>query len=47
MQVTLIKPHTHEGREYPAGASLTLRPDQAEWLVAIGVAAPLTSKKEK
>lgn len=38
MRVTLLKPHTHAGREYPAGATLTLRPASAEWLIALGVA---------
>lgn len=54
MQVKLLKPHTHAGREFPAGATLTLREDQAEWLIAMAVAEPVTAatpapatKKEK
>lgn len=55
MRVTLLKPHRHAGRDYKPGASLTLRPDQAEWLINIGVAetaptspaAPAGGKKAK
>ncbi len=39
MLIKLKKPHAHAGRTYPPGATLSgLRPDQAEWLIAIGVA---------
>lgn len=38
MRVTLLKPHRHAGRDYKPGAALTLRPDQAEWLIGVGVA---------
>ncbi len=39
--VKLKKPHTHAGRRYPAGATIrNLRPDQADWLEALGVAEP-------
>jgi hypothetical protein len=38
MRVTLLKPHRHAGRDYKPGAVLTLRPDQAEWLIGVGVA---------
>lgn len=34
--VTLKAPHRHAGRDYPAGASITLRTEQADWLVANG-----------
>lgn len=56
MQAVKLKhPHTHAGREYPAGATLTLREDRAEWLIALDVAepdaptpaAPAASRKEK
>lgn len=41
MHVKLLRPHTHAGREYPAGAELkTLRPAQVEWLEAVGTAEP-------
>lgn len=47
--VVLQQPHTHAGRQYPAGATLNLRPAQAEWLIALGVGvpAPAPAKKEK
>lgn len=44
VSVTLLKPHTHEGVELVEGDTLSLLPDQAEWLVGLGVAAP--SSKE-
>lgn len=49
MQVTLIKPHTHAGREYPPGATITgLRRDQSEWLVALKVAKdPVEEAEDK
>ena len=36
--VTLLKPHRHAGRDYPAGAVLDLPADSASWLVGIKVA---------
>lgn len=36
--IELLRPHRHAGRDYPVGARLELRPDQAQWLTAIGVA---------
>ncbi len=47
--VRLIKPHRHAGRDYPASAEdrpslLTLREDKANWLVANGVAKPVTTE---
>lgn len=39
MQIKLVRPHTHAGRDYPAGAILDLDADAAQWLVAIGAAA--------
>lgn len=38
MRVTLTKPHRHRGRDYPAGAALTLADHKAQWLVDIGTA---------
>lgn len=40
MKVELLKPHTHAGKDYPAGAVIEIDPAQAEWLIAIGVAKP-------
>lgn len=40
MRVNLIKPHRHRGRDYPAGAALTLPDHKAQWLIDIGTAAP-------
>lgn len=42
--ITLLKPHEHAGREYPAGAVLDLdlhglALDSALWLIGIGAAA--------
>lgn len=38
-RVTLLKPHRHKGRDYPATAQIEVRPDQAEWLRGNGIAA--------
>lgn len=38
MRIELITPHTHAGRKYPAGATLTLPEHKAEWLIGIGTA---------
>lgn len=35
-EVTLATSHMHKGREFARGDVLTLRPDQAEWLIAKG-----------
>ncbi|TQV62519.1 MAG: hypothetical protein FNT29_09100 [Halothiobacillaceae bacterium] len=40
MIVTLIKPHTHAGRDYPAGVELDLPHSVAVWLHEQGVAQP-------
>lgn len=42
--IELLKPHEHGGREYPAGAQLTLPADSADWLVGIKT-AKLAEKK--
>ncbi|RMW96037.1 hypothetical protein EBQ26_10550 [Allofranklinella schreckenbergeri] len=41
MQTTtihLLRPHRHAGRDYPAGAQLTLPAHKAAWLMGLGVA---------
>lgn len=38
MRIELITPHTHAGRQYPAGATLDLPDHKAEWLIAVGTA---------
>lgn len=43
LTITLNKPHRHAGRDYPPGATLTLRKDKADWLVSLGVAQPAGS----
>lgn len=45
--VTLAAPHRHQGRDYPAGATLELAAARADWLVGIGRAthAPADVKK--
>ena len=37
-EVTLTKKHVHGGREYDRGDVLTLREDQAAWLIAKQIA---------
>lgn len=39
MQIKLLKPHRHAGRDYPPGATLDLPNGKAEWLVSLGVAS--------
>ncbi|PAT41216.1 hypothetical protein CK623_02965 [Vandammella animalimorsus] len=43
--IQLLRPHRHAGRDYPAGAQLTLPAHKASWLVGLGVAqnAPATA----
>lgn len=39
MDVKLLKPHTHDGRDYPLGAVIRgMDKSSAEWLIAIGTA---------
>ncbi|MEW6446328.1 MAG: hypothetical protein AB1479_09885 [Pseudomonadota bacterium] len=40
MQIILINPHTHAGREHPAGAALDVPHSVAVWLIEQGVARP-------
>ena len=40
MTIKLLKPHRHAGRDYPAGSTLTLRQDKAQWLISLQVAEP-------
>ena len=37
-RINLLKPHTHAGRKYPAGAKLDMEEHKAEWLIGLGVA---------
>ena len=37
-KIELIRPHRHAGRDYPAGAILSLPAHKASWLVGLGVA---------
>ena len=37
-RINLLKPHTHAGRKYPAGAKLAMEEHKAEWLIGLGVA---------
>ena len=46
--VHLVQPHRHAGRDYKPGTPekptvLKLREDKADWLVANGVAEPVTT----
>lgn len=36
-KVKLAKPHTHEGKNYPAGHELTVGKSTAAWLRKVGV----------
>ena len=38
VEVTLAKKHVHAGRDYARGDTLTLRADQAAWLIAKQIA---------
>lgn len=40
MRIELIRPHTHAGREYPAGAKLDVPHSVFVWLHEQGVARP-------
>ena len=42
VDVVLLQPHAHAGVDCPAGATLTLRPAQAQQLIDLGVAQPAT-----
>lgn len=46
--IKLLQSHTHAGRDYPAGAILTMEADSADWLIAIGVAelAPKSATRQ-
>lgn len=41
-RITLTASHTHAGRDYPPGATLTLPRDSADWLIALGRARDAT-----
>lgn len=36
--IHLVKPHRHAGRNYPAGAQITLAAHKADWLIGVGTA---------
>lgn len=40
--IELIDPHEHAGRTYPPGSELTLDAADADWLVALKKARPVT-----
>ena len=46
MTVELLKPHTHAGRDYPAGARLALDEATARWLIEQGVAKAAPEPKK-
>lgn len=37
-KVRLLKPHTHEGKNYEPGTVLEVEADRADWLMGLGVA---------
>lgn len=39
-RITLLTPHCHAGRDYPAGAVLALPTASAEWLISLKRAEP-------
>jgi len=45
VEVVLLKPHIHAGREYGAGERVRIRPDQAERLKARGIADVTTANR--
>lgn len=44
VKVKLKAPHTHDGRDYPANAVITMDSDSAEWLIGLGKARAATAK---
>lgn len=48
-KVKLLRPHSHEGKDYDTGAVLDVEGDRAEWLIGLGVAEPMdkTTAKNK
>lgn len=46
MKVKLLKPHEHAGVPHPAGASIDVSKEVAEWLAAHGVIALPKPKRE-
>lgn len=45
VKVRLLKPHTHEGRDYKPGDVIALDGDRAVWLKGQGVAENLGEEK--
>ncbi len=37
-EIELLKPHRHDGRDYPAGSTLRLPTGKAQWLIGLKVA---------
>lgn len=46
--IKLKKDHTHEGRDYPPGAVLTMDEKSADWLIGldVAVAAPKAAQAD-
>lgn len=36
VEVTLVSPHTHAGKDYKSGEKITVRESQVKWLVEVG-----------
>ncbi len=43
IRVRLLEPHEHAGRNYPAGAELTLSATRANWLIDLKRAEAITT----
>ena len=41
IKIKLLKPHSHAGRDYPAGSEIELNEDAAKWLISIKTALEL------
>lgn len=46
-RIELLRPHEHGGRKYPAGSTIAVRADQADWLVALGKARTVSGEPAK
>jgi hypothetical protein len=46
MNIELLKPHRHAGRDYQSGDALSLDDDLANWLISLGVAKRTSTKSE-
>lgn len=45
MKIELLKPHTHAGKDYPAGEVIELDKHAADWLISIGSAKSVKAAK--